>query len=102
MASELIEICNYLHDILTFRNYIEIPDNKDSYFTISNEELETGRLDKNNARIKTLLESWRNKGIGKNKDSLVDIILIPKVVSDIIPKYTSPRAQKRIKYGNIK
>lgn len=92
MASELKEICDYLQKILTFRNYIDIPDNKDSYFLISNEELKTGRLEVNDDRLK-LLETWTNNRKENNKETSVDILLIPKVVSDLISKYTSPKTK---------
>lgn len=92
MRTESTDICRYFRDILNFRNYIEIPDNRDSYFCISDEELKTGMLKKDDDRT-SLLKTWSSQRKGDNTGSLADIILIPKVVSDMIPKYSSPRTR---------
>lgn len=92
MASELKEICDYLRRILTFRNYIEIPDNKDSYFLISNDELKTGCLEKNDDRLR-LLEKWVNNRKECYEEKPVDILLIPKIVSDLIPTNMKPKGK---------
>jgi hypothetical protein len=89
---ESTDICGYFRDILSFRNYIEIPDNRDSYFCISDEELKSGVLEKNDVRTR-LLDTWASQRKGDNTGSVADIILIPKVVSDMIPKYSSPRTR---------
>lgn len=89
---ESTDICGYFRDILSFRNYIEIPDNRDSYFCISDEELKSGVLKMTDARTR-LLDSWASQRKGDNAGSVTDIILIPKVVSDMIPKYSSPRTR---------
>lgn len=91
MALEIKEICGYLRDVLTFRNYIEIPDNRDSYFTISDKELLTGVLNKNVDREK-LVEEWSKKG--KRDELSADVLLVLKVVSDIVPKYESPKVKR--------
>lgn len=91
MALELKEICGYLRDVLTFRNYIEIPDNRDSYFTISDTELMSGVLEKDEDREK-LVKEWCKKGI--EDELLADVLLVLKVVSDIVPKYESPRVKR--------
>lgn len=92
MAIELYQICGYLRDILTFRNYIEVPDNKDSYFTISEEELRTGKLVMSEERIR-FIKSWCKKEKNNEIATKAPVILILKVVSDMIPKYTSPRTK---------
>lgn len=89
---ESADICRYFRDILSFRNYIEVPDNRDSYFHISDEELKTGMLEKNDERTR-LLETWTSQRKEDNPGALADIILIPKVVSDMIPKHTSPKTR---------
>lgn len=94
MTSDVIEVCRYLRDVLAFRNYIEVPEDKESYFTISDEELRTGLLRMDEHRLR-LLESWCPKKKYGDKGRTADIILIPKVVSDIVPQYTSPRTKSR-------
>lgn len=86
MNSRLMEVCGYFRDILTFRNYIEIPDNRDSYFLISDEELRAGKLRKDNDS--SLLKKWCAKIDRDYNNPFVEVVLIPKVASDIIPKYT--------------
>lgn len=67
-------------------------DNRDAYFTISNEELKTGMLKQSECREK-LLKNWSKKG--KEEELSVKVLLIPKIVSDMIPKYESPAIKKR-------
>lgn len=90
MGVELKEVSRYLRDVLTFRNYIDIPDDKDSYFIISEHELKTGILENKDNRLK-LAEIWASKEEGKGSEPLAEVVLIPKIVSDMIPKYTSPK-----------
>ena len=91
MAFELKEICGYLRDILTFRNFVEIPDNRDSYFTISAEELMSGVLNIDENKEK-LVREWCKKG--KDEELSAEVLLILKVVCDMVPKYESPRAKR--------
>lgn len=80
-------------DILRFRDYIEIPDNKKSYFYISDNELSTGKLEENPERQR-LLGLWARKAKADDKSGQsVDILLIPKIVKDMIPKYTPLRSK---------
>lgn len=99
MAFGLNEICSYLLDVLAFRNYVEIPDNRDAYFTISNEELKTGMLKQSECREK-LLKNWSKKG--KEEELSVKVLLIPKIVSDMIPKYESPAIKREKRYGSLR
>lgn len=111
MTTDIGQICKYLIDILQFRNYIEIPDDKDSYFTISNEELRSGKLEiTKESQGFNLIKKWyknQSNAEGKNngekdknqkKDELddeseVNVVLIPKIVSDIVPS-TKPTTSK--------
>lgn len=111
MTTEIEQICKYLIDILQFRNYIEIPDDKSSYFTISDEELKSGKLEiSNGSQGFNLIKKWyeaQNKIDKKNnngkdetrkKDELddeseVNVVLIPKIVSDVVPS-TKPTTSK--------
>lgn len=90
MAPETKEICSYLKEVLNFRNFIEIPDNENNYFCISNEELKSGRI-KPDDRKEYLLRWMPKKSNFKSdkQDEEVEILLIPKFVSDILPKYSS-------------
>lgn len=97
MVSEFKNICDYYSDVLKFRDFIEIPDNIESYFYISDNEFKTGDLKLNDAKLR-LLGKWApkkrdtiNKGDTIEHND-VDVVLIPKIVTDIMPKYTSPRA----------
>lgn len=94
MASEIKEICSYLRDVLNFRNYIEIPDDENNYFSISNEELQAGKI-MNDDRRNYLHRWWQQKmsshtgDTSSNEDDEVDILLIPKIVCDVVPRYGS-------------
>lgn len=92
MGLELKEVCRYLRDVLNFRNYIDIPDDGDSYFLISEQELMTGILENKDNRLE-LVETWVPKEDRKKAEQFAEVLLIPKIVSDIVPKYTSPRAK---------
>lgn len=90
MAPETKEICSYLKDVLNFRNFIEIPDDDKNYFCISNEELKSGKIAHDNR--KNYLRRWMPKNAKTDSDSkntTVDVLLIPKLVCDIVPKYCS-------------
>lgn len=111
MTTEIEQICKYLIDILQFRNYIEIPDDKDSYFTISDEELRSGKLEiSKESHGFNLIKKWyenQNKREGKNNrekdknhkkgelddESEVNVVLIPKILSDVVPS-TKPTTSK--------
>ena len=90
MAPETKEICSYLKDVLNFRNFIEIPDDEKNYFCISNEELKSGKIAHDNRE--SYLRRWVPKNAKTDSDSkntTVDVLLIPKLVCDIVPKYCS-------------
>lgn len=90
MAPETKEICSYLKDVLNFRNFIEIPDDDKNYFCISNEELKSGKIAHDNRE--SYLRRWVPKNAKTDSDSkntTVDVLLIPKLVCDIVPKYCS-------------
>lgn len=92
MKSELIEYCRYLCDVLNFRDYIEIPDDRKSYFSMSGDEFHTGKLLETGDRRK-LLEARSRRDSADDKDIYTDVVIIPKVVCDMIPKYSSPRTK---------
>lgn len=92
MTTKAAEICRYFRDVLTFRNYIEVPDDNDSYFTISDEELKTGKLKKDDTRLR-LAEKWSSEDKKDDDDNLLEIILIPKIVVDMEPKYTPTKTK---------
>ena len=92
MTTKAAEICRYFRDVLTFRNYIEVPDDNDSYFTISDEELKTGKLKKDDTR-RRLAEKWSSEDKKDDDDNLLEIILIPKIVVDMEPKYTPTKTK---------
>lgn len=90
MAPETKEICSYLKDVLNFRNFIEIPDDDKNYFCISNEELKSGKITHDNRE--SYLRHWMPQKTKNNSDlqnEEVEVLLIPKLVCDIIPKYCS-------------
>ena len=90
MAPETKEICSYLKDVLNFRNFIEIPDNDQNYFCISNEELKSGKITHDNRE--SYLRRWMPQKTKNNSDQQneeVEVLLIPKMVCDILPKYCS-------------
>lgn len=90
MAPETKEICSYLKDVLIFRNFIEIPDDDQNYFCISNEELKSGKIAHDSRE--NYLRRWVPKNAKTDSDSkntTVDVLLIPKLVCDIVPKYCS-------------
>lgn len=90
MAPETKEICSYLKDVLNFRNFIEIPDDDKNYFCISNEELKSGKIAHDNRE--SYLRRWMPQKTKNNSDlqnEEVEVVLIPKLVCDIIPKYCS-------------
>ena len=90
MAPETKEICSYLKDVLNFRNFIEIPDDDKNYFCISNEELKSGKITPDSR--KDYLRRWMPKKTNNNSDlqnEEVEVVLIPKLVCDILPKYCS-------------
>ena len=101
MGFELNEVCRYLREVLTFRNYIEIPDDNESYFLISEQELKTGILENKDNRSK-LSELWASKEEGRGIEPFVEVVLIPKIVSDIIPKYTSPKVKDNTRLWEYK
>ena len=89
MALEIKEICLYLKDVLNFRNFIELPDDESNYFCISNEELKSGQIYPDNR--KNYLQRWMPEKVKANPDlqnDEVDVLMIPKLVCDIVPKYS--------------
>jgi len=90
MAPETKEICSYLKDVLNFRNFIEIPDDDKNYFCISNEELKSGKIAHDSRE--NYLRRWMPQKTKNNSDQQneeMEVLLIPKMVCDIIPKYCS-------------
>lgn len=97
-GKKIKEICGYLKDVLNFRDFIEI---KDDRFYISYAELESGELERNEIR-EQILEKWlpapqegsannhADDGNGEIPDKQVELLLIPKTVCDIVPEYASP------------
>lgn len=89
MALEINEICLYLKDVLNFRNFIELPDDESNYFCISNEELKSGQISPDDR--KNYLQKWMPEKVKANPDlqnDEVEVLMIPKLVCDIIPKYS--------------
>lgn len=96
MDPEIKKICSDLKDVLNFRNYIELPDDDDRYFCISNEELKSGKIRTDDEGLKAddnrlkKLSGWIPKKPVRNsdrQDEEVEVLLIPKVVCDMIPRY---------------
>lgn len=98
-GKEIKEICGYLKDVLNFRDYVEV---KDDCFYISYAELESGELERSEIR-EQILEKWLPNPVkgrvnnpvdddddGETSDKQVELLLIPKIVCDIVPEYTSP------------
>lgn len=89
MALEINEICLYLKDVLNFRNFIELPDDESNYFCISNEELKSGQISPDDR--KNYLQKWMPEKVKANPDlqnDEVEVLMIPKLVCDIVPKYS--------------
>lgn len=91
---EINRICTYLKDVLTFRDYIEIPENINDCFYISNDELRYGKISVTND-LAQIIKKWHNgkSEISKNgdadKDKYIDVLLIPKTVCDLVPTSNS-------------
>lgn len=100
-GKEIKEICGYLKDVLNFRDYIEI---KDDAMTISYPEFDSGKLEYSRQR-RQLLEQWLPKSsrprvrTADDEDAAekraVELLLIPKIVSDIVPEYASPSSTNK-------
>lgn len=89
MALEIKEICLYLKAVLNFRNFIALPDDESNYFCISNEELKSGQIYPDNR--KEYLQRWVPEKVKANpdlKNDEVEVLLIPKLLCDIVPKYS--------------
>lgn len=98
MTTDIEQICKYLIDILQFRNYIEIPDDKDSYPPVGiynvggTSELNNGsRCNKNEIdeiakwikqHASEIEEAYANKDIKK----IINIITPFKAQSELIRK----------------
>lgn len=91
------EVCSYLKDVLNFRDFIELPENRSDYFCISNEEFKNGQIEMTEPK-KRLLNKWLENEKNKsnysqpeqeNEDKAEDVgvLIIPKLVCDIIPVF---------------
>lgn len=88
-ADSFSNACEYLKDVLNFRDFIIVPDNSDSTLTISDDELRSGNL---NVITKEKLRNWFPK---KNTTKEAnDIIIIPKSLNDIIQKASTKKGYK--------
>lgn len=88
-ADAFSNTCEYLKDVLNFRDFIIVPDSSDSTITVSKEELKSGNL---NEKTQEKLRKWFPKS--NSEKDINDIIIIPKSLNDIIQKASTQRGYK--------